>query len=602
MALLLNCQAITQSFGSSPIFADIALTISDGDRVGLVGPNGAGKSTFLQILAGQREPDRGEVALRKGVRLEYIPQDSVFPPDVTVQEVLERVLANAGLDAAEVSARLSETMGRAGFDNPKAVIRTLSGGWRKRLAIAAALIHHPDILLLDEPTNHLDLGGILWLEKVLTQASFASVTISHDRYFLENVANQMAELSRLYPGGIFKVAGVYSEFLERKADFLHAQSKLQESVENRVRTEVEWLRRGPKARSTKSKARIDAAGRMIEELSELSARNRAGTRSAGIDFVASERRTKKLVTLEHVSKAMGGRPLIDNLNLVLSPGTRLGLAGPNGSGKTTLMRLIGGELEPDTGVITRADGLRIVLFDQNREQLDPESTLRKALVPDGDSVLYRERPIHVVSWAKRFLFRSEQLEMPVGRLSGGEKARVLIAKLMVKTADLLLLDEPTNDLDILTLEVLEESLLEFSGALVLVTHDRYMLDRVSTQIVGLDGEGHAERYADYSQFEAATKNRWPPKRARESAGKPVAVEAPKKKLSYLESREWAGIEQRVADQEAALERCRTAMEDPTVTSDAARLHAAYEALQKAQEAVDELYARWAELESKQNAS
>jgi ATP-binding cassette subfamily F protein uup len=597
MSLLLSCQGITQSFGSAPIFQDIALTISDGDRVGLVGPNGAGKSTFLQILAGIRDPDRGEVALRKGLRFEYIPQDSVFPPGHSVRQTLEQALNGLHLDSAETAGRISETFGRVGFADEQAATETLSGGWRKRLAIAVALIRKPDILLLDEPTNHLDLEGILWLEKVLVQAKFASVTISHDRYFLENVATEMAELSRLYPDGIFKVSGHYTEFLERKAEFLHVQSKLQESVENRVRTEIEWLRRGAKARTSKSKARIDAAGRMITELGELNTRNQTGVKTAGIDFVASDRRSKKLVTLEGAGISLGGRRLIDGLDLVLGPGTRLGLAGPNGSGKTTLMRLIGGQLQPDTGTIERADGLRIVLFDQNREQLDPTITLRKALVPDGDSVIYRDRPVHVAAWAKRFLFRSDQLEMPVSRLSGGEKARVLIAKLMLETADLLLLDEPTNDLDIPTLEVLEESLVEFPGALVLVTHDRYMLDRVSTTIIGLDGRGNVGRFADYAQWEQTLTAKRPAKQEKE-APKPRG-DAPKKRLSFNENREFSLMEARIAEREATLEQMQAHMNDADVVSDPKRLQSAYDAMMETQKTIDQLYERWSELEAKQ---
>ncbi len=598
MPLLLSCQGITQSFGAAPIFQNIALTISDGDRVGLIGPNGAGKSTFLQILAGIREPDRGEVALRKGLRFEYVPQDSVFPAQFSIRQVLEQTLQPLHLEDAEVSARISETAGRVGFVDDQILTEALSGGWRKRLAIAVALIRNPDILLLDEPTNHLDLEGILWLEKVLMQARFASVTISHDRYFLENVATEMAELSRLYPDGIFKFSGSYSEFLERKAEFLHVQTKLQESTENRVRTEIEWLRRGAKARTSKSKARIDAAGRMITELGELNARNQTGVKTAGIDFVASDRRTKKLVTLEDVSKSLGGRQLISGLDLVLGPGTRLGLAGPNGSGKTTLMRLIGGQLEPDSGSIERADGLRIVLFDQNREQLDPTITLRKALVPDGDSVIYRDRPVHVASWAKRFLFRSDQLEMPVSRLSGGEKARVLIAKLMLETADLLLLDEPTNDLDIPTLEVLEESLVEFPGALVLVTHDRYMLDRVSTTIIGLDGSGTVGQYADYAQWEQSLQAKRATKAIKPAVAKPVAG-APKKRLSFNESREFSTIEARIAEHEAQLHQAQAQMNEPEVMSDPKRLQSTYDSMMEIQKAIDELYERWSELEARQ---
>lgn len=281
----------------------------------------------------------------------------------------------------------------------------------------------------------------------------------------------------------FESRGITAGFSNSGRIFFEAQQKLQASLESKVRREVEWLRRGAKARTTKSKARIDEANRLIGELGEVS--GRARTAVAGIDFTVSDRRTKRLVEAE--GPAFG--TLFQNLDLTLMPGMRLGLVGANGSGKTTLLRVLTGALHPTAGTLKRADGLRIVYFDQHREQLNPDAPLRRALAEHGDSVIYRGRPQHVAGWAKRFLFRPEQLESPVGSLSGGERARVLIARLMLQEADLLLLDEPANDLDIPTLEVLEESLLEFPGAMVLVTHDRFLLDRVATVVLGLDGRG-----------------------------------------------------------------------------------------------------------------
>ncbi len=296
-----------------------------------------------------------------------------------------------------------------------------------------------------------------------------------------------------------------------------------------------------------------------------------------------------------MDKQLGGRKLFAGLDLVLRPGTRLGLAGANGSGKTTLLRIMNGEIAPDAGAVERADGLRVVYFDQNRQQLDPQITLRRALAPEGDSVIYRDQVVHVAGWAKRFLFRPEQLETSVGRLSGGEQARVLIARLMLQPADLLLLDEPTNDLDIPTLEVLEESLLEFTGALVLVTHDRYLLDRVSTAVLGLDGEGGVSLFADYSQWEQAQSARRKPKPVAKSA-EPQPAAQMKKRLSYLDSREWESIEEKIHLAEQDLERKKAAVQD--ASSDPARLRVCYQEMLAAQEEVDRLYARWAELEAK----
>ncbi len=595
--LILNAQSISKAFGPTSLFRDISFTVDEGDRIGLIGPNGSGKSTLLKILAGEIEPDSGEVAARKLTRFSYVAQESEFTPAVTVRSVIEVALKRAGVPEREWEARLRETLGRAGFIDFETEAVTFSGGWRKRLAIVEALVQKPDVLLLDEPTNHLDLAGIEWLEGMLASASFACVVISHDRYFLENVATQMAELNRAYPGGLLRVNGNYSEFLETKQEFLAAQSRRQEALENRVRIEKEWLRRGPKARTSKSKARIDRANELIGELADLGSRMQ--TRSAGIDFNATDRQTKRLVTLEEIEYSAGDKKLFNGLNFVITAGMRVGLVGPNGSGKTSLLRLLSGELEEDGGSVQRATALRVVYFEQNR-QMDESLTLRRALAPESDSVVYQDRVIHVASWAARFLFTGEQLNQPVSRLSGGEKARVLIANLMLQPADLLLLDEPTNDLDIATLEILEESLLEYPGALVLVTHDRYMLDRISNVVLGLDGMGGAERFADYLQWESWLAERKQQKdQPVRQISKPASTTS-KKKLSYLEAREWADIEDRVAAAEETLQQKQAVLEDPAVAVDALRLQVALVEADEAKSAVDALYSRWAELEAKQS--
>jgi ATP-binding cassette subfamily F protein uup len=598
MALLASCNSLSKSFGSRTLFENISLGISEGERLGLIGPNGSGKSTLLKILSGRMEPDSGTVSLRRNTRVGYVPQESEFPAGETVFETIAQAIAGERLDDLERAGRINLTLGRAGFTDGSVAADSLSGGWRRRLAIARELALQPEVLFLDEPTNHLDLEGILWLEKQLAAAPFASVVVSHDRYFLDNVVNTMAEIDKIYPEGLFRVAGSYSDFLERKSEFLQAQSSRQESLANIVRREVEWLRRGPKARTGKSKARIDEAGRLMKDLSDLETRSAKAVTQ--IDFTATDRRTKRLVSVESVARQLGGRTLFRDLSFVLSPGTRLGLLGRNGTGKTTLLRLLAGEQEPDSGRIERAAALRIVYFDQAREQLDRSQTLREGLGAHGDHVIYQDRPIHVAGWAKRFLFDSTQLDRPIASLSGGEQARVLIARLMLRPADLLLLDEPTNDLDIPTLEVLEESLVDFPGALVLVTHDRFLLDRVSTMVLGLDGQGNAELFADYWQWEAAQSRAVPrpEKEAQTARQAPVA----KKKLSYLEAREWEQMETRILEAESELEALQREMHAPDVVSDGPRLHACYQKVQTAEARVGELYARWAELEAKISAA
>ncbi len=598
MALLLNAQSVGKSFGATTLFR-ISFTVNDGDRIGLIGPNGSGKSTLLKMLAGEIAPDAGEVTPRRNLRMAYVEQDSTFLSNTTVRGVIEAALKRTRVPESDWEQRLRSTMGLAGFSDFDIEATALSGGWKKRLAIAEALVQHPDLLLLDEPTNHLDLAGIEWLERLLASAPFASVVISHDRYFLENATTQIAELSRAYPNGMLRASGNYSQFLEAKEEFLHAQARHQEALENRVRVEKEWLRRGPKARATKAKARIDNVNQLIAELADVSARMK--TISTDFDFTSSGRQTKRMIEIEDLNYSIDGKRLFENLRFVLTAGMRVGLVGPNGSGKTTLMRLLTGEIEPDSGNVKRANQLRTVYFEQDR-QLDETQTLRRALAPDGDAIVYQDRVIHVASWAARFLFSGEQLNQPVSRLSGGERARVLIAQLMLQPADVLLLDEPTNDLDIPTLEVLEETLLEYPGSLVLVTHDRYMLDRIANIVIGLDGKGDAAVFANYAQWETWVEEReLETKAAREPEKTPVTTTQPpaKKKLSYLEAREWATLEGRIAEAEEALNKARAVLEDPMVVTDAARLQAALAETDAAQHTVDVLFDRWAELEAKQ---
>jgi len=591
--LLLSCETISKAYGTRSLFDDLSFGLVEGDQAGLVGPNGSGKSTFLKILAGLETPDRGSRSLRGGVRIGYVPQDPVFAGGLAVGEVVTAALTD--VDEDDRPGRLAQALGRAGFAEATTAVETLSGGWKKRLAIARELAAEPDILLMDEPTNHLDLDGILWLESVLAERARACLVVSHDRYFLEHVATRMLELNRVYPGGLFETQGRYSEFLARREAFLSGQAAYQESLANTVRREIEWLRRGAKARSTKARGRIKEAGRLMDELQEGRARAQAAT--AGIDFTSTQRRTRRLLAVRGLTKSVGGRRLVSDLDLVITPGTRVGLIGPNGSGKTTLLNVLAGTLPSDTGEIERAAGLRVVRFEQERGGLDPAQSLRRALAPEGDAVTWQGRSVHVASWARRFLFRPEQLEVAVGRLSGGEQARILIARLMREPADLLILDEPTNDLDIPTLEVLEDSLAEFDGGLVLVTHDRFMLERVSTVILALDGRGGTDLFADYAQWEAARVTL--PPAPRPAASAPARERPRTRRLGYREQREWDGMEQAILEAERVLGACQRAVEDPAIASDPVALQERYAALETARAEVDRLYARWAELEARQ---
>jgi ABC transport system ATP-binding/permease protein len=609
LPVLIDCDRLAKGYGGAPLFEGLSFTLHEGDHVGLVGPNGSGKSTLLRILAGQLEADAGGVRTRRHLRVGYVPQEPVFAPGRTVEEVVEEGLsAVSSLEAGEHHRRLAVVLGEMGFTDPAQRTETLSGGWRKRLAIARELAPEPDVLLLDEPTNHLDIESIAWLEELLRREPSAFVVVSHDRYFLEAVGRRILELDRRYPDGLFAVDGGYADFLEARDERLRRDEAYRTTLANLARRELEWLRRGPKARTTKAKARVGAAHDLLSELDATTERTRSAT--VGIDFTSSGRRTKRLWVGQGLTKRFGDRTILEDLDLLLTPGTRLGVVGRNGSGKTTLLRILVGELAPDAGTIVRADGLRVVYFEQNRESLDPELTLEQALTLGGaraDHVEFQGQALHVASWARRFLFPPERLRSPVGQLSGGERARAVLARLMLRPADLLVLDEPTNDLDIPTLDVLEEALLEFAGALVLVTHDRFLLDRVSTEILALpdtEDDGHTERYADLSQWlearrrPAAAAKRTAPSPASPAAGTTAAPTARRKKLPFHEQREWDAMEEAVLRAEERLAAAEAAIADPAVLSDAGALHELTLALDTHRRDVERLYERWAELEEK----
>lgn len=596
----INCDSISKSFGTQHLFEGISAGIFEGDKIGIVGPNGSGKSTFMKILAGKESPDTGTVAVRRNLRVAYVPQMSNYPSK-SVEEILQEKLKskNSSLAPHEADIRIHTVLSKIGFSDPRQNAQTLSGGWKKRLDIACALIDQPDLLLLDEPTNHLDLEGIEWLEKFLKKENLTFMVISHDRYFLSNISNRMLELNRQFPKGLFSVAGNYEEFLTRREEFLSGQLQYQKSLSSKVRYEEDWLRQSPKARTTKAQSRVQQAGRLIDELSEVQTRNKQ--HRSHIDFSSTERLTHKLLTAKNISKSIEERLLFSKLDFVLSPGMRLGIIGANGTGKTTLLKVIEGSLEPDSGTVKRADGLRIVYFDQHRAKIPDHLTLREALATDGEYVNYRGQHIHVNSWCKRFLFAPDRLDLPVSQLSGGEKARILIAHLMLQPADILLLDEPTNDLDIPTLEVLEESLIEFSGAIALITHDRCMMDKICNVFVGLGTSGPTQLFADYKQWESFKEKQ---ESMIQTLKKEKALEKPReksesstKKLSFKEKFELEQIESQIPKLE---EQASNLHEEIETISDTSLLQSKCQELSLVQEHIEQLYHRWQELENKKN--
>jgi ABC transport system ATP-binding/permease protein len=602
VGILLSCQNLSKSFGHRPLFEGLSFGLFEGERTGLIGPNGTGKSTLLKILAGVDKSDSGTIAARKGLRIGYLAQQDKFEEakdGTTVRDALNKGLTGLGLEDWEIDTRVDAGVENAGFTDPDQEVAKLSGGWRKRLAILTQVLREPDLLLLDEPTNHLDLEGVLWLEGFMAELEFAFLVVTHDRRFLERVSNRVIELNKRYPEGYFANIGNYSQFLEKREELFNSQAQRESTVANLVRREIEWLRRGPKARQTKQQARIDRAGDLMGELDELEYRNSQG-KSVNIDFSGSQRQTQRLVSAEKVEKTMGGRKLFGPLDLLLTPGDKLGLLGENGSGKSTLLKMLAGAVKPDKGDLRQADKLRVVTFDQHRDQLDLDLSLRQALCEKGDYVTYKGSQIHVASWAARFLFTKEQLDQALKKMSGGEQSRVLIARLMLKPADLLLLDEPTNDLDIPSLEVLEQSLTEFPGALVLVTHDRYLLDRVSRQILALDGKGHAGFFADLSQWEDwRVRTREKEKKMKTAPEKDPAPQVkPKPTLSPKEKKELEGMEAALQAAEEKVKETKVRLEDPTIARNASKLLECQKAVEAEQMKLDSLLKRWEELEAK----
>jgi len=634
MPAILTVRDIEKHFADRTLFEGVSLSIEPRERLALIGPNGAGKSTLLKILAGFEETDGGILSRGRGMRVAYVAQADTFPEGATVKSAivgeLEALSAAGKLphlhDHHELELACEMTLARVGFDDLDALLETpcerLSGGQRKRVSIARALAQEPDLVLLDEPTNHLDVEGIDWLEETLSSNAFASIVVTHDRAFLEQTATRIVELSRAYPQGTFSVSGGYAEFLRRKTEFLDGQARQEQALSAQVKEDLRWLGRGAKARRTKSKSRIDASYERMDELAALKARN-APNRAAQIDFTATDRQTLKLLFGRGLCKSFGSRALFTNLDILLTPGSKLGLMGPNGAGKTTLIKLLTGELDsdpptqamldeersiadqlphgiPPLGTIKRAEKLRVVLFSQHRTELDPDATLGEALSPT-DAVIYRGQTLHIATWAQMFLFSKDQLRGRVRSLSGGEQARVHIARLMLEPADVLILDEPTNDLDLASLDVLEESLEEFPGAVVLVTHDRAMLDRLATRVLALDGRGGARYYADYPQWQRLHKIVEREALAASKAPPPAAPPAapPRKKLAYKLQQELAGMEKAIEQAEHAVHaaEAKLATPDAATLADHKKLAALTQALADAQARVATLYKRWQELEA-----
>lgn len=590
--LLLSAENLSHSFGTKELFRSLSLSIFKGDRVGLIGRNGSGKSTLLKILSDLQKPESGNVTKRGGCRIGYVPQSCTFPSKTALEVLVDSFAQDCAFACYEKEQMAKKALSRVGFVGGEPLADCLSGGWKKRLMLALELVKEPDLLFLDEPTNHLDLEGTEWLEKFLASQELTYVLVSHDRYFLEHATNRIIELDRAYPQGLFAVDCSYSTFLEKKELFLEGQKEQERSLATKVRRETEWLRAGVKARTTKSQSRKDAAYELLENYADVQSRNRQ--KVAKIEFVSSAKETKKLLVAKNIKKSAGKRVLFEGLDLTLSPGSRIGLVGSNGSGKTTLMALLAGKTEPEMGTIKRAEGLNIVYFDQHRTLFPDHLLLKEALAPQGEYVVFRGQKIHVNGWAERFCFSKEALSLPIGKLSGGERARIAIAHLILEPADLLFLDEPTNDLDIPTLEMLESSLLSFEGAIVLISHDRSMLDRVCNRILVLGDPHKVGEFSDYAQWELSKK---PDKIVPKEKPK-IEKETKKTLLTYGEQKEHKQIEEKIGRIEKEIEKLNHTLEASDFALDPTKCTTLCQQIEACHKEMDKLYLRWEELESK----
>jgi ABC transport system ATP-binding/permease protein len=627
---LFTASGLTKSHGSRLLFSDVSFGLEEGEKVGFIGPNGAGKSTLLRIVAGLEAPDAGTLALRRGARVGFLPQEPELSAEDTIRIAVaggRPAMRDALLEYWRIAAELSEgrqspkllsrqgelmtaieslggwewqhevenVLTRLGLEGWDRVVGGLSGGERKRVALGRVLLDAPDLLLLDEPTNHLDADTTAWLEEWLLEYPGAVMLVTHDRYFLDRVVSRMVEVSRQefasYDGG-------YTEYLEAKSEREEREMVEAGKRDRFMEQELAWVKRSPSARTGKQKARIKRLEGLREEAADSPATARG---DLALSFGTAPRLGRTVLEIENLSKSYGDRRLIDGLSTRLKAGERIGVIGPNGSGKTTLLRIILGLEEADEGGVRLGANTRAAYFDQARSDLDPQVSVYEA-VANEEWVLVGGRRVHLRSYLEGFLFPTAVQDQRVGSLSGGERNRVLLARFLLQDANLLVLDEPTNDLDLPTLRVLESALADFAGSVLVVTHDRFFLDKVATGLLVFEGDGvvhrHEGGYELYRRLREEVKAREveaKPKRA--TVRSDAAPVARPRRLTYREKQELEGMEAAILAAEELRDRLGTDLSDPVLYVDTpekvAGLNAAFA---EAEASVEALYARWAELE------
>jgi ATP-binding cassette subfamily F protein uup len=592
---LCSVQSLTIGFGGPPLLDGVSFTLDAGERVCLVGRNGEGKSTLIRILAGEETPDNGTMAFSSGVRVAQLTQ--VFPSGLpgTVRDVVESGI-HGDVHDPDAQLHIEKALSQLDLD-PDAVFELLSGGQKRRTLLAKALVSEPDILLLDEPTNHMDVEGIQHLERLLPRFPGAVLFVTHDRHFLRSVATRILELDR---GSLRDWDCGYDKFLQRREDVLAAEEKQQALFDKRLAEEERWIRQGIKARRTRNEGRVRALKKMRNERSQR--RERTGT--ATLQMQEAERSGRKVIEAKGLCMDFGGEPLIADFSTRIMRGDKIGFIGPNGSGKTTLLNILLDKLKPVAGEVEHGTQLDITFFDQHREILDEEKSLMDNVGDGSDFILFEGQRRHVISYLEDFLFPPSRSRTPVKVLSGGERNRLLLAKMFTKPGNVLVMDEPTNDLDIETLELLESLLVNYTGTLLLVSHDREFLDNVVTSTIAYEGKGKWKEYpGGYADWLIQRKV---PEVKKETSSAPTAVSSKNKTnlkpLNGKEKREWQELPAKIESLEAELEALGQQMSLPEFYQ---LPEPERNGVLKRSEAIpgemDKLFGRWEELEERAEA-
>ncbi|MBL7545857.1 MAG: ABC-F family ATP-binding cassette domain-containing protein [Bdellovibrionaceae bacterium] len=589
MSLLISANRLTHSYGGRTLFSDLSCGIFENDKVGLIGPNGAGKSTLFKILSQMIKPDSGDVVHRKGLKVGFLQQ--------TVEMDDSKSWFHHLIEIEPDYAELLQTLSKLELTNLNEDLKfsECSGGLQKRIGIAAEMLKKPDVLFLDEPTNHLDVDSIIWIEDFLKDSQLSYVLITHDRLFLERTCTKIFDLDKKNPKFLLVTEGDLAVHLEKKEQLITQQRSTIEKMKNTLTRETEWLRRGAIARQTKQKFRIQNHAVIKGEFEDLKMK----VRSKSFEFDFGEKRTpKKLLEIKDLDFSYGDRRIFENFNMLVMGTTRLGILGRNGSGKSTLLKLILNELAPDKGTVQLTDGVKVSYFEQTKQTLNLSESVLKNICPQGDYVKYQGEHVYAKTYLERFGFNYDQMELPVAKLSGGEKSRIRIAQLMLEESQLLLLDEPTNDLDFESLTSLQKALADFPGGIILVSHDRYFMDTTCNQIMYVNPPHPIELFSDYFQWEEYFFRADILQEQEKIAAKNMKKQNTKKGLSFKEVREWEGIETEIQKLEAQLESLQKESQSEVVMADSKRTYEIFVEIQSMSEKINILYSRWQELDLK----